>query len=113
VHHGAERPGFPIAFSGALSMLPRFDAANAPEITGRDAVTIFEGVPTMYAAILHHPQADPAMAASLRVRISGRSETSPVASFNEWTPTAHGPAHARPQGLPGATYRAGTYVHDH
>jgi long-chain acyl-CoA synthetase len=71
-------------------------------------VTIFEGVPTMYAAMLHHPgSAAPPMASSLRVCISGGaampveilrgfeqkfgcmilegyglSETSPVASFN-------------------------------
>ena len=70
-------------------------------------MTIFEGVPTMYAAMLHYPEADPAKAATLRVCISGGaslpveilrgfeekfgcvilegyglSETSPVASFN-------------------------------
>ena len=70
-------------------------------------MTIFEGVPTMYAAMLHLPEADPAMAATLRVCVSGGaslpveilrgfeekfgcmilegyglSETSPVASFN-------------------------------
>ena len=96
-----------LAAGGTLTLLPRFDPAKALEIIQRDAVTIFEGVPTMYAAILHHPQADPAMAATLRVCVSGGasmpveimrgfeekfgcmilegyglSETSPVASFN-------------------------------
>jgi len=91
----------------ALTLLPRFDPARALEIIQRDKVTIFEGVPTMYAAILHLPDADPAMAATLRVCASGGasmpveimrgfeekfgcmilegyglSETSPVASFN-------------------------------
>jgi long-chain acyl-CoA synthetase len=80
---------------------------RALEIIQRDKVTIFDGVPTMYAAMLHLPQADPAMAATLRVCVSGGaslpveilrgfeeafgaiilegyglSETSPVASFN-------------------------------
>ena len=96
-----------VAAAGTLTLLPRFDPAKALEIIQRDRVTIFEGVPTMYAAILHLPQADPAMAATLRVCVSGGaslpveilrgfeekfgcvilegyglSETSPVASFN-------------------------------
>jgi long-chain acyl-CoA synthetase len=96
-----------VAAAGTLTLLPRFDPARALEIIQRDAVTIFEGVPTMYAAMLHLPAADPAMAASLRVCASGGaslpveilrgfeekfgciilegyglSETSPVASFN-------------------------------
>jgi long-chain acyl-CoA synthetase len=96
-----------VAAAGTLTLLPRFDAAKALEIIRRDAVTIFEGVPTMYAAMLHHPGADPAQTASLRVCVSGGasmpveilrgfeekfgcvilegyglSETSPVASFN-------------------------------
>src|SRR6516162_343251 len=96
-----------VAAAGTLTLLPRFDPARVLEIIQRDAVTIFEGVPTMYAAILHLPEADPAMAATLRVCVSGGaslpveilrgfeekfgciilegyglSETSPVASFN-------------------------------
>jgi long-chain acyl-CoA synthetase len=39
---------------GTLTLLPRFEAGKALEIIGRDQVTIFEGVPTMYAAMLHH-----------------------------------------------------------
>jgi long-chain acyl-CoA synthetase len=96
-----------VTAGGTLTLLPRFDAAKALEIIYRDGVTIFEGVPTMYAAMLHHPDADPSHAASLRVCVSGGaampvevlrgfeakfgcvilegyglSETSPVASFN-------------------------------
>jgi long-chain acyl-CoA synthetase len=96
-----------VAAGGVLTLLPRFDPAKALEIIQRDAVTIFEGVPTMYAAILHLPEADPRLAATLRVCVSGGaslpveimrgfeekfgciilegyglSETSPVASFN-------------------------------
>jgi long-chain acyl-CoA synthetase len=96
-----------VAAGGTLTLLPRFDPAKTLEIIQRDKVTIFEGVPTMYAAILHLPDVDPAMAATLRVCVSGGasmpveimrgfeekfgcmilegyglSETSPVASFN-------------------------------
>jgi long-chain acyl-CoA synthetase len=96
-----------VATAGTLTLLPRFDPAKALDIIQRDRVTIFEGVPTMYAAILHDPGADPAKAVTLRVCVSGGaalpvevlrgfeekfgcvilegyglSETSPVASFN-------------------------------
>jgi long-chain acyl-CoA synthetase len=92
---------------GTLTLLPRFDPGKALEIVGRDKVTIFEGVPTMYAAMLHHPARAQAEVSSLRTCISGGaampveimrgfeqtfgcmilegyglSETSPVASFN-------------------------------
>jgi long-chain acyl-CoA synthetase len=94
-----------IAVGGCLTMLPRFDAGKALEIVQRDGVTVFEGVPTMYAAMLHHP--GDADTSTLEVCVSGGaampvevmrafeerfgchvlegyglSETSPVASFN-------------------------------
>jgi len=96
-----------VATGATLTLLPRFDPAKALDIMQRDRVTIFEGVPTMYAAMLHLPDADPAKAATLRLCASGGaampveilrgfeakfgciilegyglSETSPVASFN-------------------------------
>jgi long-chain acyl-CoA synthetase len=96
-----------VASAATLTLLPRFDPAKALDIIGRDRVTIFEGVPTMYAAMLHLPEADPAKTVTLRVCVSGGaampvevlrgfeekfgcvilegyglSETSPVASFN-------------------------------
>lgn len=40
-----------------LTLLPRFDADAALAIMDRDDVTIFAGVPTMYWAILNHPDA--------------------------------------------------------
>src|SRR5262249_26505111 len=40
--------------SGAcLTLIPRFDAATALKVIERDRVTVFEGVPTMYVAMLH------------------------------------------------------------
>ena len=94
--------------SGAcLTLLPRFDAGKALAMISRDHVTVFEGVPTMYSAMLHHPDQANADMSSLRVCVSGGaalpvevlrafeaafgcmilegyglSETSPVASFN-------------------------------
>ncbi|MGE9808733.1 long-chain-fatty-acid--CoA ligase [Janibacter sp. G1551] len=90
-----------------LTLIPRFDPAKALEVIERDTVTIFEGVPTMYAAMLHNPAVETTDKSSLRVCISGGSalpgdtlrafeatfgcrllegyglsETSPVASFN-------------------------------
>ncbi|MDN5766712.1 MAG: long-chain fatty acid--CoA ligase [Humibacillus sp.] len=90
-----------------LSLIPRFDPAKAIEVFGRDRVTIFQGVPTMYAGILNHANAEQADTSTLRTCASGGSampaqvmtefeakfgcqilegyglsETSPVASFN-------------------------------
>ena len=96
-----------IICGGTLTLLTRFDPALALEVIRRDQVTIFEGVPTMYAAMLHHPAGADADFTSLRLCCSGGSampvgilrgfekafgcvilegyglsETSPVASFN-------------------------------
>jgi long-chain acyl-CoA synthetase len=92
---------------GTLTLLPRFEPAKALEIIERDGVNVFEGVPTMYGAILHAPERERFDASSLEVCASGGaampvellrgfeeafgckilegyglSETSPVASFN-------------------------------
>ncbi|TWG91561.1 long-chain acyl-CoA synthetase [Nocardioides sp. J9] len=94
-----------IASGACLSVIPRFDPAKAVEMLDRDDVTIFEGVPTMFSAMLHTPGRP--THGSLRLCVSGGaampvevmrgfeeafgcmvlegyglSETSPVASFN-------------------------------
>jgi long-chain acyl-CoA synthetase len=96
-----------IAVGGTLTLIPRFDGGKALSIVERDGVTVFEGVPTMYAALLHAPGADDVDVSTLEVCVSGGaampvelmrafearfgctvlegyglSETSPVASFN-------------------------------
>jgi long-chain acyl-CoA synthetase len=59
--------------SGAcLTLLPRFDPARALEIIDRDGVSVFQGVPTMYTALLHQP-ADQDAGATLRICVSGGS----------------------------------------
>jgi long-chain acyl-CoA synthetase len=96
-----------ISRGGCLSLIPRFDPAKALEIIERDKVKVFEGVPTMYGAMLHLPDREKHDTSSLQLCASGGaalpvellrefdaafgckilegyglSETSPVASFN-------------------------------
>ncbi len=96
-----------IVSGGTLTLLPRFDPGEALEIIERDRVNLFEGVPTMYNAMLHHPERDRFDTSTLEVCASGGSampvelmrgfeqafqcqvlegyglsESSPVASFN-------------------------------
>jgi long-chain acyl-CoA synthetase len=91
-----------------LTLVPRFDPGKALEVIERDAVTVFEGVPTMYSALLSvADEAGRRAMRSLRVCVSGGaalpvavltdfeeafgcvvlegyglSESSPAASFN-------------------------------
>src|SRR5579859_2530270 len=96
-----------VASGACLTLLPRFDAEHALRIIAGHHVTVFEGVPTMYVALLHAPDRADYDTSSLRMCISGGaalpvevlrgfeeafgvpvlegyglSETSPVASFN-------------------------------
>jgi long-chain acyl-CoA synthetase len=96
-----------VAAGAMLSLIARFDPTKTLEIIERDRVTVFEGVPTMYSAMLNAPDGDRYDATSLEVCISGGaampvevmrgfeqkfgckvlegyglSETSPMASFN-------------------------------
>ena len=55
-----------------LTLIPRFDPRKALEVIERDAVTVFEGVPTMYSALLSVADEAAAEAArTLRVCVSG------------------------------------------
>jgi long-chain acyl-CoA synthetase len=96
-----------IRVGGCLTLVPRFDAGRALEVIERDGVTVFQGVPTMYGALLGHPERGRFDASTLRLCVSGGaalpvelmrsfeeafgckilegyglSETSPIASFN-------------------------------
>jgi long-chain acyl-CoA synthetase len=42
---------------GLLTLVPRFEPGKVLEVIERDRATTFGGVPTMYAALLHHPRA--------------------------------------------------------
>jgi long-chain acyl-CoA synthetase len=90
-----------------LSLVPKFDPGEALETIQRDKITHFYGVPTMFGALLHHPDREKYDVSSLRTCITGGasmpvevlrgfeqafgaivlegyglSETSPVASSN-------------------------------
>ncbi|MBV9095535.1 MAG: AMP-binding protein, partial [Streptosporangiaceae bacterium] len=96
-----------VAAGACLTLLPRFDAGTALRVIAGHHVTLFEGVPTMYVAMLHRPDRADYDVSALRMCISGGaalpvevlrgfeeafgcrvlegyglSETSPVASFN-------------------------------
>ncbi|MEI5522976.1 long-chain fatty acid--CoA ligase [Streptomyces brasiliscabiei] len=89
----------------SLTLIPRFEPQAVLDAIARDRATVFEGVPTMYAALLQHPtEADVSTlrmcvsgGASLPVEVLhgferrfgcavlegfGMSETSPVVTFN-------------------------------
>ncbi len=68
-----------VRFGCTLSLVPRFDPAAVLEAIQRDRATIFEGVPTMFIALLAHPELDSYDVSSMRVAISGgASIPSPV-----------------------------------
>jgi long-chain acyl-CoA synthetase len=96
-----------VSAGASLVLIPRFDAGRALTAIADDRVTVFEGVPTMYSALLHHPDREQFDVSALRLCVSGGaalpvevlrsfeeafgcvilegyglSETSPVASFN-------------------------------
>jgi long-chain acyl-CoA synthetase len=97
-----------VTAGATFTLLQRFDPGKTLEILQRDRVTVFEGVPTMYSALLHHPERDAFDLSALRLCTSGGAalpvevlrqfesafgcevlegygltETSPVASFNQ------------------------------
>jgi long-chain acyl-CoA synthetase len=54
-----------------LTLVPKFDPGEALETMQRDRVTHFYGVPTMYGALLHHPERESYDTSSLRTCITG------------------------------------------
>ena len=102
-----------IAVGATISLVPRFDAAAVLRTIEGHRVTVFEGVPTMYVALLH-TDTDGMDTSTLRMCVSGGaalpvevlkgfqetfgapilegyglSETSPTASYNR-------PGHTKP-----------------
>jgi long-chain acyl-CoA synthetase len=96
-----------VRVGACLTLVSRFTPEKALQVMARDGVTIFEGVPTMYVALLGAPDSGEYDLSALRVCVSGGaalpvevlrgfeaefgcmilegyglSETSPVASFN-------------------------------
>jgi long-chain acyl-CoA synthetase len=96
-----------VAAGASLALVPRFSPRAALETIAADRVTVFQGVPTMFAALLNHSDRQTYDVGSLRYCLSGGaalpvevlhgferefgcvvlegyglSETSPVACFN-------------------------------
>jgi long-chain acyl-CoA synthetase len=60
-----------VRFGTTMSLVPRFDATKVLEVMERDGVTVFEGVPTMYVALLHHPTVADYDVSKLRIGVPG------------------------------------------
>jgi long-chain acyl-CoA synthetase len=58
---------------GMLTLVPRFEPGKVLEVIERDRATVFGGVPTMYAALLHHPDRERHDVSSLDLCVSGGS----------------------------------------
>jgi long-chain acyl-CoA synthetase len=54
-----------------LTLVPKFDPGEALATMQRDGVTHFYGVPTMFGALLHHPERESFDTSSLRICITG------------------------------------------
>jgi long-chain acyl-CoA synthetase len=60
-----------VRFGCTMSLVPRFEPTAVLEAVQRDRATIFEGVPTMFIALLAHPELGSYDVSSLRIAISG------------------------------------------
>ena len=58
---------------GLMTLVPRFDPGKVLEVMQRDRATTFAGVPTMYAALLHHPGRERYDVSTLELCVSGGS----------------------------------------
>jgi long-chain acyl-CoA synthetase len=56
---------------GLITLVPRFDPGKVLEVIERDRATTFGGVPTMYGALLHHPERERHDVSSLNLCVSG------------------------------------------
>ena len=75
-----------IATGGCLTLLPRFDAVKALEIIERDRVRVFQGVPTMYSAMLAVPDRERYDTSTLELCVSGGAAM-PVEVMREFEQT--------------------------
>jgi long-chain acyl-CoA synthetase len=62
-----------VAAGATLTLLPRFEPTKALEVLARDKVTVFEAVPTMFVALLNHPDRAAYDVSGIRVCVTGGS----------------------------------------
>jgi long-chain acyl-CoA synthetase len=60
-----------LGVGACLTLVSKFDPGEALATIERDGVTHFYGVPTMYGALLHHPERESFDTSSLRICITG------------------------------------------
>ena len=58
---------------GLMTLVPRFEPTKVLEVIERDRATTFAGVPTMYAALLNHPERSRYDVSALELCVSGGS----------------------------------------
>jgi len=58
---------------GLMTLVPRFDPTKVLEVIERDRATTFAGVPTMYSALLNHPERSRYDVSALELCVSGGS----------------------------------------
>jgi len=58
---------------GCMTLVPRFEPTSVLEVIERDRATTFAGVPTMYAALLNHPERSRYDVSALELCVSGGS----------------------------------------
>jgi long-chain acyl-CoA synthetase len=72
-----------VRFGATLILIPRFDAETVLTAIERDRATFFDGVPTMFVALLANPLLDQYDLSSLRVAISGGASIA-AEVLDEW-----------------------------
>lgn len=60
-----------IATAGTLYLVPRFNIGDILKLIGTHKPTVFPGAPTMYTALIHHPERGRYDLSSVKVCISG------------------------------------------
>src|SRR5947209_2571562 len=56
---------------GMMTLIPRFDPEKVLQVIERDKATTFAGVPTMYSALLHHPDHEKYDTSTLNLCVCG------------------------------------------
>ena len=77
----------PLYAGGSIVLLPRFEVEGVMETIQKEKITSFCGVPTMYIAVIHHPEVKKFSLRTVRGCISGGAAlpTAVIKAFGELT----------------------------